>query len=387
MKKIFATLIIASVSYFSYAQNIFPTTGNVGIGTTSPSQALQVNGNILTSNSSMIGFNNDIIHYFIQGIGNGLQYTPFSVGNFTFSSGSGNWAFTNGNVGIGTTSPAAPLDVLGTGAVIASTARVNSIFSQDHTNSRGIILGYDSAGQIGVIAGSSTGSPSNIAFWNWSGSNWFEAMRLTSSGYLGIGTTTPGSLLSLGIHGTTTAANANMLRIYDNGTNSYGLGLNTSTGEFATTTGTGGFHTFYTGNTEKMRINLNGNVGIGTTSPDQALTVNGTIHSKSVVVDVNIFPDYVFKATYHLPSLTEVKTYIDKNHHLPDVPSAADVEKNGLNLGEMNKVLVQKVEELTLYLMEQHKQLADQQKTNQSQQKQIDELKKSLDSINHKKFK
>ncbi|SHN30283.1 hypothetical protein [Mucilaginibacter sp. OK098] len=151
----------------------------------------------------------------------------------------------------------------------------------------------------------------------------------------------------------------------------------------------------------RMRILANGNVGIGTSAPDQLLTVNGTIHSKSVVVDANIFPDYVFTPTYRLPSLTEVKAYIAQNHHLPDMPSAAEVEKNGLNLGEMNKVLVQKVEELTLYLIQQNKQVAelnkqlikqntnlsDQYKVNQSQQKQLDELKKGFNDLNHKKTK
>ena len=144
-----------------------------------------------------------------------------------------------------------------------------------------------------------------------------------------------------------------------------------------------------------------GNVAIGTTDPQgYKLAVNGSAIATSITVKAYTnWPDFVFKPTYKLPSLTEVKTYIDKNHHLSDVPSATEVEKNGLNLGEMNKVLVQKVEELTLYLIAQNKQvaeqniqlikqntkLADQQKVNQSQQKQIDGLKKSLNSMNHKK--
>jgi len=130
--------------------------------------------------------------------------------------------------------------------------------------------------------------------------------------------------------------------------------------------------------TERIRINFSGMVGIGTTTPDQKLTVNGTIHAKSVLVDMNIFPDYVFKPTYKLPSLTDVKTYIDKNHHLPDVPAAADVEKNGLNLGEMNKILVQKVEELTLYLIEKDKTEREQKEINKIQQEQIDQLKQQM---------
>ena len=117
-------------------------------------------------------------------------------------------------------------------------------------------------------------------------------------------------------------------------------------------------------------VRSSGNVGIGTTNPDAKLTVNGTVHSTSVLVDQTIQgPDYVFKKDYNLPTLTEIKAYTDKNHHLPGVPAAAEMEKNGINLGEMNMVLLKKVEELTLYLMEQNKQL-------QAQQKEIELLKK-----------
>jgi hypothetical protein len=73
---------------------------------------LQVRGNILMSGSMTLGFNGDVNNYYIKGIVNGLQYTPYSTGDFTFSKGSGNWSFTNGNVGIGTLTPAYPLDVL-----------------------------------------------------------------------------------------------------------------------------------------------------------------------------------------------------------------------------------------------------------------------------------
>ena len=63
-----------------------------------------------------------------------------------------------------------------------------------------------------------------------------------------------------------------------------------------------------------------------------------------------------------MPTLTEVKNYIDLNHHLPDMPSEKEVMANGLNLGEMNKILAKKVEELTLYLIEQNKRIDEQQK-------------------------
>ncbi|PJJ83340.1 tail fiber protein [Mucilaginibacter auburnensis] len=107
---------------------------------------------------------------------------------------------------------------------------------------------------------------------------------------------------------------------------------------------------------ERMRISSNGKVGIGTQSPDEMLTVNGKVHTKEVKVDLNIpAPDYVFKASYKLRTLEEVNKYIQSNGHLPDVPSAQTMEQNGVNIGEMNMQLLKKVEELTLYLIEEQK--------------------------------
>jgi hypothetical protein len=142
---------------------------------------------------------------------------------------------------------------------------------------------------------------------------------------------------------------------------------------------------FFTGGSNNY---FAGKVGIGTTAPDAALTVNGTLHSKEVKVDMNVFPDYVFTPTYDLPSLKTVNAYVNQYHHLPDVPSARQVAKEGLNLGKMNAVLLKKVEELTLYLIEkdkqvkkqaeqlavQNKKMDDQQKINASLQEQINRL-------------
>ncbi|MBW4890146.1 hypothetical protein KXQ82_10485 [Mucilaginibacter sp. HMF5004] len=101
-----------------------------------------------------------------------------------------------------------------------------------------------------------------------------------------------------------------------------------------------------------------GNVGIGTgDTHGYKLAVNGDIHTKKVVVDLLNWPDYVFQPSYNLKPLSEIKTYIDQNHHLPDMPSAEKIEKDGLDLGEMNKVLMKKVEELTLYMIDLQKQV------------------------------
>ena len=127
-------------------------------------------------------------------------------------------------------------------------------------------------------------------------------------------------------------------------------------------------------------------MGIGTgDTHGYMLAVNGDIHTKKVVVDLINWPDYVFKPTYNLKPLSEVKTYIDLNHHLPEIPSEKEIADKGVDLGEINKLLVKKVEELTLYLIEEHKQVKNEQETNQSQQAQIDELKKLVGQLTKQK--
>jgi hypothetical protein len=95
--------------------------------------------------------------------------------------------------------------------------------------------------------------------------------------------------------------------------------------------------------------------------------------------------DFVFDKEYSLRKLSDLKVCIDEHQHLPEIPSAKEMQTNGLELGEMNKKLLQKVEELTLYLIEKDKQLTEQQKQIellkqkdmqfQLRQQQIDELK------------
>lgn len=123
---------------------------------------------------------------------------------------------------------------------------------------------------------------------------------------------------------------------------------------------TNNYMAFGRGNaSNSMFVNGSGDFGIGTTTPDSKLTVKGTIHTQEVKVDLNgsAAPDYVFEKDYPLFSLGELKTYIDQNKHLPEIPSATEMEMNGINLKEMNLLLLKKVEELTLYIIEQDKRL------------------------------
>jgi hypothetical protein len=126
---------------------------------------------------------------------------------------------------------------------------------------------------------------------------------------------------------------------------------------------------------EKDPININGgdlfigsNIGIGTDSPTAKLTVAGNILAREVKVDANAGADFVFAPDYNLRSLSEVEQFITENKHLPDIAPADEMIQNGVNMGEFQIQLLQKIEELTLYVIELKKE-------NEAQQKEIEILK------------
>lgn len=130
-----------------------------------------------------------------------------------------------------------------------------------------------------------------------------------------------------------------------------------------------------------MITDQNGNISLNTTdSKGYKLAVNGSAIATSVTVKANgSWPDYVFKPSYHLTPLSEVKTYVDLNHHLPEIPSEKEIATNGLNLGDIDRLLTKKVEELTLYLIEKDEKEKEQQTQLDAQKEQLQSAKAQLE--------
>ncbi len=124
-----------------------------------------------------------------------------------------------------------------------------------------------------------------------------------------------------------------------------------------------------------MTINGNGGVGIGTDTPGVwKLAVNGNIRAKEIKVETG-WSDFVFYDNYKLPTLQEVENHIKEKGHLKDIPSAKEVEENGIFLGEMDSKLLQKIEELTLYTIQQQKEIILQKEKVEKLEKENESLK------------
>ncbi|PQL94519.1 coiled-coil domain-containing protein [Apibacter adventoris] len=181
---------------------------------------------------------------------------------------------------------------------------------------------------------------------------------------------------------------------------SYGLGFYNNEAKTLNKFYLSSYHgiNFFTEHNLRLSINQNGNIGISTENPDERLTVNGNIHAREVKVDLQVPADYVFQQyytgtsslneEYHFPSLQETEQFIKENHHLPQVPSAQQIQEQGLKVGEMTNLLLQKIEELTLYSIEQDKALQIQEKQlnaynekNKALEAQLEIQKSELDQL------
>ncbi|UOY08631.1 hypothetical protein L0P88_08770 [Muricauda sp. SCSIO 64092] len=134
--------------------------------------------------------------------------------------------------------------------------------------------------------------------------------------------------------------------------------------------------------TKMMTMLANGNLGIGTTNPGSyKLAVKGKIRAEEIKVETG-WADYVFEEEYDLPTLEEVERHIKETGHLINIPSAREVEEKGIQLGEMNKLLLEKIEELTLYTLQQQKEIKTQKEKNKSLEARLQKLEKLWVMVN-----
>ncbi|MXV50390.1 hypothetical protein GS399_05345 [Pedobacter sp. HMF7647] len=134
-------------------------------------------------------------------------------------------------------------------------------------------------------------------------------------------------------------------------------------------------------NLERMRIQFNGNVGIGTSNPTERLSVNGKIRAKEIRVEASPWPDYVFGPEHILPCLQDLEKFIQTNRRLPEIPSAADVLRDGVALGEISALLLKKIEEMTLYMIAKDKQLTAAATENGQLKRRLEQLEARVEAL------
>jgi Phage T4 tail fibre len=243
------------------------------------------------------------------------------------------------------------------------------------------------------------GYGNSLQFWAYGTPTGFTSgprMTLADNGNLGIGTTTPSAKLDI-FGGNATSTNlilsANYKDVYRWRFNTLDRGnaidldftasdnLDTQEQVLKLSRSNSGRPEFQLYN--NAIVANDGFVGIGTASPDAKLTVKGQIHSQEVKIDLlgALIPDYVFANDYKLKTLNELETYIQANSHLPEIPSAKEMSQNGMLVSEMNLSLLKKIEELTLYAIEQQKKLDAQNKAIMEQNKIVIEQNKQFELL------
>lgn len=340
------------------ASNIYSNiSGNVGIGTPSPLAKLSVQTG--TSNYGIIHTDGNITVGSYIGNGKGWLGTksnhPLSF--FTNNSNEQMTLLPNGNFGIGTINPLSKLNI----------QTPNNSDGFIHSSDGGIIL-KDVVGGISAAFGTYSNHTFRLV------ANSIAAVNIDPTGKVGIGVSFPASKLSILSNTINSANNTDVLQVA--GINplqafSNEAGVNVAYLKGVTNLAATPQYPnqgleigaapnnsiFLSANYGPvLTIASNNNVGIGTTNPTYKLSVNGNIRSKEVVVETG-WADYVFDKKYKLLPLGEVEKFIEQNNHLPNIPSAKEIETNGLHLGETQKLMMEKIEELTLYIIQQQKEI------------------------------
>lgn len=190
-----------------------------------------------------------------------------------------------------------------------------------------------------------------------------ESMHLSGNGSVGIGTTVPDGVQINTSLTSETAAGVNNIRMGVLGGTPRIILDNIGSTPFEIDNA--GRFRIYTPGVKRFTITSNGNVGIGTSNPGTfKLAVEGRIVAREVNVNTTTpWPDYVFEPDYELPSISAIEAFIKVNKYLPEVPTENEAESRGISLGEMNVILLKKIEELTLYAIKQQAEIDGLKKT------------------------
>ncbi|MGS2741704.1 hypothetical protein [Sinomicrobium sp. M5D2P17] len=272
----------------------------------------------------------------------------------------------SGNVGIGTTNPNYKLTVDGTIS--------NNSFRMSYEHGDLWMRRYGSGDLTWKRALSTLGSMLRINFsGDYEGGVNIQGPGLLVDGNVGIGTTAPNAKLHIN------SSENGAIQIHREGYPDKYLDIWHGTSGAvidAINTTTGLLYLGYANPVNVYLAKAGGSVGIGTTNINGwKLAVNGNIRAKEIKVETG-WSDFVFEDSYNLPTLEEVEQHIKEKGHLKDIPSAKEVEANGIFLGEMDAKLLQKIEELTLYTIQLQKEVNALSAENQQFRKEIDELKK-----------
>lgn len=322
MKRISILLTLTCTAFTAMAQtNIFPGSGNAGIGTTSPGHLLTIKGDHYNTRMEFqydpFGTGLQAANLFLWASEPGISYTGTGIGNNTY----------NGAIGITRkfTSRGGSYVRLLDQQIMMHVVDINGVDKPavfvDQSGNVG--LGMDGAFEKLTVNG-------NIKSYSPYGAGLVPAASW-------IGAHTANS------NGTVVAFGGMKIE--------YGR---LSDADFSSTLK---FYTARDNNTEeRMSIDNIGNVAIGTnTQADYKLAVNGTVGARKVKVTQETWADHVFENEYKLPTLAELDNYIIKHRRLPGIPSANEVKAEGLDIGDMQAKLLEKIEELTLYLIEERK--------------------------------
>jgi hypothetical protein len=314
-KHILALTIALALAHEASAQIEVTSGGNVGIGTTTPGTKLEVNG--AAAFNGWIG-------------GTGAAGSALSI----FGSKNDVWGkdltIKDGNLGVGTNSPGGKLDVRADGTVLYA--------------------------YLKSYSGTAWQAP-RIATYRYRGSQ--ASPAAVSAG---------DELFSLEVSG----RNPNGADVYAGGLGFYATGA--VSGNNVPT-----YLTFSTNSTnsaaERMRIDSAGNVGIGTSTPGYKLEVAGSVRATSFISNSTTYADFVFEPEYRLAPLSEVEAHIKAKGHLPDIPSAAEAQAQGIDLAALQVKLLQKVEELTLHAIAHDRALSALKAENTALRRELTELR------------